>query len=303
VVGLVGCFILSTLVSLSRGGMYATTGTISESTESYRISSSYGHTTPFHISVALPAGYRSAGNKRSRYPVIYVLDPEPVLFTTVVAASRSMAFYSSEQPDSFPKCIVVGVGYPRRTDENIEQYWERIRAMRARDYLPTAGSSAYESAGHSSEFLQFVADQLIPWVDTQFSTNTKQNCLLGSSFSGLFALYTLFKGPDVFRYYIIGSPSIWWDERVILQYENEVAAAHTPPTHPLNASIFMCVGALETTTMKTNAIQLAKRMRIAHPELTLQECTIKGETHHSIKPALVSRGLSFWARALQHQTQ
>eukprot|EP00976_Prorocentrum_cordatum_P030311 617255-Prorocentrum_minimum.AAC.4 len=186
---------------------FTTTATVRELTKVVWMSSAFGQTTEFQISVALPLGYRSRESTSPlsgpRYPVIYVLDPEPVLFSTVVAASRSLVFYSSKQPDKFRESIIVGVGYPRETgkglldyftiipeldvpvrsdsdaadvlvgihvaDEAIEQYWQRIRGMRARDYLPTAGNStAYSSAGHGAEFLQFVADQLVPWVDISY---------------------------------------------------------------------------------------------------------------------------------------
>ena len=63
-------------------------------------------------------------------------------------------------------------------DEEIEQYWERLRDIRARDYLPTAGTPARPNAGHSSEFLQFITDQLIPWVNTTFRVSALRSMCL-----------------------------------------------------------------------------------------------------------------------------
>ncbi|MCK5651939.1 MAG: hypothetical protein KAJ42_11195, partial [Gemmatimonadetes bacterium] len=78
-------------------------------------------------------------------------------------------------------------------------------------------------------------------------------------------LYTLFHAPDSFDRYIVGSPSIWWDEKITMQFEEEYAAAYTD----LPAEVFMSVRLLEedpeipesaTAAMVTNVREMAERL-------------------------------------------
>jgi predicted alpha/beta superfamily hydrolase len=83
---------------------------------------------------------------------------------------------------------------------------------------------------------------------------------------GLFGLYAMFNEPETFSKYIIGSPSIWWANRAIMENANTFIESGAP----LNATVFMGVGALEerdgddaSLATVTNMFQLESILRKA----------------------------------------
>ncbi len=236
----------------------------------------------FRISVALPAGYASGDVS---YPVLYVLDAD-IAFGMAVEYARLLAFGAEVQ-----EVILVGIGY----GASDLQVWGRLRT---RDFTPTSGarnpsvmSIGLDSAatpGGAREFLTFIRNDVQPFIRARYRTVPEQNGVFGDSFGGLFSLYTLFHAPDTFSEYIIGSPSIWWDGRVTLQYEEQYAARHSD----LDASIFMAVGALEETGddsisvaagMVSNIDALARQLRARnYSSFEIETHVFDGETHLSV---------------------
>lgn len=142
----------------------------------------------FEIMVGLPFGYSQSD---SRYKVLYVLDAN-VTFGMVNDIQTLMSF----EPEN-PAMIIVGIGY--------KDFGNWIQ-KRARDYMPSAVSSAPGSGG-ADDFLSFLENQLIPEVDKRFRTNGSK-LIYGHSTAALFGLYTLFQSPGLFEGYIITSPSV-----------------------------------------------------------------------------------------------
>ncbi len=165
--------------------------------------------------------------------------------------------------------------------------------LRNRDYLPTY-NIASEKSGKASCFLDFVKYELIPFINEKYQVIAKDSTLVGDSYSGLFALYALFNQPNMFKRYIIGSPSIYWDNRVILDIESEYSKVNTQ----LNAKVFLSVGELEAVyepvfaNMVGNVEQISKLINSReYKGLELRTHVFKGETHLSVIPATFSRGL------------
>jgi hypothetical protein len=63
----------------------------------------------------------------------------------------------------------------------------------------------------------------------------------GFSFSALFGVYSLLHRPDTFSGYLLGSPSLWWHDRLAFTWEQEYASTH----EDLAARAFLFVGADE----------------------------------------------------------
>jgi len=115
----------------------------------------------------------------------------------------------------------------------------------------------YVGSGGSANFLQFVGKELMPFVNTTYRTIPEDSAICGSSFGGLFALYVLFHQPDTFRRYIIGCPTVWWDESAILNSEKDFAANNTR----LSAKVFMSVGSCESDRMVAGFQEMAGIMQ------------------------------------------
>ena len=128
----------------------------------------------------------------------------------------------------------------------------------------------------------------MPFIRSHYPVNPEDRAIAGSSFGGQFALYTLFHHPDTFNRYIIGSPSVGWDEGVTFAYESDFAANHAD----LSAKVFMSVGALEKEDTIANTQRMARTLlNRGYNGLELTTCIFEHETHLSVAPAAMSRGL------------
>lgn len=173
----------------------------------------------YMISVALPYHYQE--NPDKTYPTIYVLDGD-WYFGMVVDMVRIMNFrvpFCNELPDA----IIVGIGYPN--GETLAEKQVQACHRRMRDFNPVRdeGSEAWHRrqfpineiihSGGGGKFFDFIKDELLPLIETEYRADATNRCLLGHSSGGKFALYTLFTSPTLFHKYVIASPAE--------SYENE----------------------------------------------------------------------------------
>jgi len=224
----------------------------------------------YQISVWLPPDYLDSGKS---YPVLYLLDSN-----TLFGAAANLILpliWSNE----LPELIIVGIGY------DIQSYEDWVR-LRAQDMTPTVVSDVSGSGG-AEKFLNFIKAELIPYVDTNYRTNTADRAILGHSYGGVFILYTLLNEPDVFQRYCAGSPAPEYDERVLFEYEKEFAKSHS--TLPIKLTVI--VGALEeeTTTATEDFCSVLKSRDYGGLELNLQ--VLDGESHMSVIAQVIVKGL------------
>jgi len=179
----------------------------------------------YKIYIHLPTSYTKSD---TTYPVIYGLDAD-IGFGTASEMSTLLAFRKE-----MPEVILVGIAYgayPSQEGNN-----------RVRDYTPTANAE-YPTSGEADKFLSFIRDELIPVIDSTYGTDPNDRTISGASLGGLFSLYVLFEHPGIFKRYKISSPSLWWDDGAIFEYEKRYAEANSD----LPAYVFLSVGDVERT--------------------------------------------------------
>jgi predicted alpha/beta superfamily hydrolase len=69
--------------------------------------------------------------------------------------------------------------------------------------------------GGSAAFRKFIRDELMPEVKRRYRT-TDETAIVGESLAGLFAVETFFLDPDLFDTYIAIDPSLWWNDRKLV---------------------------------------------------------------------------------------
>lgn len=148
------------------------------------------------------------------YPVLYVLDGD-ALFPVIVPTAQGMVMRAEENRAA--PLLVVGVGY---SDQQLLDF-----AARAEDYTPPSsdytqtGDRLSSRFGGAEAFHRFLTAELRQDLQTRgFRINPKEQSLIGHSYGGLFALYTLLRHPDSFRNYLIASPSVWWNRQRIADF-------------------------------------------------------------------------------------
>jgi predicted alpha/beta superfamily hydrolase len=251
----------------------------------------------FIVDVARPAIPTPANQP---LPVIYVLDADGA-FGVAAQAARMLQM---ETP-GLPPVLVVGVGYrysgPKlaraehgawRT-RDFTPSLDRFSAPRTRAALAEAGYEARVRYGGAAAFLAFLTEELRPFVAGRYAINPSDQTLLGMSLGGLFSLYALFKAPAAFNRHLIVSPALWWDERIMFAEE----AAYAEKATDLPAKVFLGVGASEEADGApywpvSNLADMDAALRgRRYPGLHLTHHVFPDETHMSVYPGAVSRGL------------
>lgn len=141
--------------------------------------------------VSLPKNYSS----QKKYPVSYVLDGE-----SLFEGHKDVVNYLSEK-NVIPEMIVVGI----------------VNKNRSSDLTHVSDSTSnFQPNGGGQNFESFIEDELIPYIDSVYST-APFRVLTGHSISGLFATRLALNGPDMFNAFLIIDPAIWWAEMEVLK--------------------------------------------------------------------------------------
>ncbi|NRB40190.1 MAG: alpha/beta hydrolase [Pseudomonadales bacterium] len=195
------------------------------------------------IEVGLPADYNPATEKS--YPVIYLTDGG----THFVAGYGNATYQAIE--GIIPSAIVVGISYDALDGKTPSE----TQLRRFYDLAPTAVTMTQPGSentpplgGGASRFLTAIETELKPFINAHFKVDQDQEIFFGHSLGGTFALTTLFSSPDSFDKYLIVSPSVWWDEDVLFNYEANFAAQHDE----LNKKIYFAVGGNESAPVNFN---------------------------------------------------
>lgn len=134
------------------------------------------------------------GNKMEQksYPVLYLFDAE-INYKPVCGVVDILSRWGT-----IPELIVVGLP----------------NTYRMRDLTPIRDRK-FNIGGSGDNFLRFLKEELIPYIDNYFHTQSFR-ILEGHSISGMFTIYAFTTDTTLFDAYIAVSPSMYWDEQIML---------------------------------------------------------------------------------------
>lgn len=231
----------------------------------------------YKLYVSLPRDYETS---KSRYPVIYVLDADYSF-----AIAHNVVEHLAER-QHLPWAIVVGIAYGGEPD---------YRRNRTRDYTPTHTLEVTAGAQHQKpyqkfsgggpKFRDFLRNELLPLIDRTYRTSGER-VLVGHSYGGLFAAWMLLTAPELFTGYVIVSPSLWYDDRMLFALEQKSR------DKARRGRAYFSAGAMENRVMGSDIEELSRRLR-ARGGVELKTEVMEGETHNSIFPGAFSRGIRF----------
>jgi predicted alpha/beta superfamily hydrolase len=177
--------------------------------------------------VYLPPGY-DAHLARS-FPVLYLHDGQN-LFDGATSFIPGMDWHVGQTADdhiqkgSVEPLIIVGIYNTGKT--------------RLGEYTPTRMPRL--GGGRANRYAKFLLEEVRPFVNKQYRAELapENTGIGGSSLGGLVSLYVGLKEPKIFGKIAALSPSVWWNERVILRF------AATAPVQPLPC-IWLDIGTRE----------------------------------------------------------
>ena len=245
-----------------------------ENTEQFPIESKYVKNEKYIIQVGLPIDYKSSNKS---YPVLYVLDGDKSF-----GMAKEITDWLSWD-NEIKNIIVVGISYGRGTNT----WWEK----RTRDYTQFKDTVYYyyPNAGGGDNFLSFIKNELFPVINKNYRTKQDSNAIIGLSFGALLSSYVLFTQPDMFKYYIIISPSLFWNGNSILKTESDYFVKHKE----LNKTVYMAYGSQDDNDWVIGPTTELIRVIQEHKYASLIFITqvFKGESHISVYPVALTHGL------------
>ena len=152
------------------------------------------------IWVGLPTNY----HKDSSYAVVYILDAEHRFELTYTLTKELF-----ENQSAIPEVIVVGIPHIDRF-HRINDLTFTDSKVDAKGKEDTLGYYNSSMTGNGLFFLQFLENEVLPFVNKQYSTNGF-NTLMGHSIGGYFCTYILplQKSFSAFQIY---DASIWYND-------------------------------------------------------------------------------------------
>lgn len=225
-------------------------------------------------------------NKRPPLDVVYVLDG---WFALGMASAICALQYADLIHPGFAPVLLVGVDYP-----------EGAINARSRDYtMANAVPAAMEEAlstvpqmkpGSADRFLDFLENELDPFIRSNYHTSDKPAAILGDSFGGTFTFYAFLKQSKIFDRYWLGSPGIFSTSAdYIGQVEERLKQ---PLVHP--TKMFLSIGSLEIDggnevyeDLGRSYNRLTKALEKSGDDLSWKSRIYDGYTHTSVfAPAL-----------------
>jgi len=235
-----------------------------------------------------------------KYPVLYLLDGNGHFSSVVGMIERLSSKYSDR---AIPKMIVVGI-------ENTD---------RTRDLTPTKGNSAHpyvseslaEQSGGGENFLKFIKEELMPYIESNSPANSYK-MFVGHSFGGLTVMHAFRHHTSFFNSYIAIDPSMSWSDGVLLSdiksnssrefMENTALYLGIANTIPKEMELNQV---LNDTTVGTEHIKRAFELDAYLRNQQIETFNYKGyyyenDTHGTVPTVTIYDGLRFIFKEYQY---
>ncbi|WMX54755.1 MULTISPECIES: alpha/beta hydrolase [unclassified Peribacillus] len=236
----------------------------------------------YDVKVSLP----KVAPPEKGFPVYYLLDGHAYF----QFGRDVVKLQSRNAPKTFiSPAIVIGIGHHGVNEE--------VNERRFYEFTPPAAQYIYPERlkgrdigihGGAERFLAFLEQELMPVVTQKYQVDVEKQALFGHSLGGLFVLWTLFKRPDLFQYYLASSPSIWWNDHELFTYAEQYYK--NAVTHE-NRKLLITVGS-EETFMVDDANQLFISLQ-SMEQLEVKLYIAPEENHASVVPTIMSRAFRY----------
>jgi uncharacterized protein len=210
------------------------------------------------LAVVTPASY--AGGQQ-RYPVLYLTDGEVQL-----GHARATVEFLARN-GLLPEMVLVGI----------------LNTSRARDLTPTPGSREeqpeFPEAGGGERFLNFIEHELIPAIDARYRT-VPMRLYAGHSFGGLLGVHALLTRPHLFQAVVAASPSVAWDDALLLRETGALKAGQAS----VPRALFVTLGGREASpAVLEDFRRFARAMQaVPWPDFDWAWQVLPGEDHGSV---------------------
>jgi predicted alpha/beta superfamily hydrolase len=218
--------------------------------------------------VYVPPGYAES---QARHPVLYLQDGQNIFNPATAFGGQDwradVTADSMIERGEIDPPIIVGI--------------YNTGARRISEYTPTR-DRRHRKGGKAARYAEMLAREIKPFVDHEYRTvkSAARTAVGGSSLGGLTSLVAGLEYPKVFGQLAILSPSVWWDNKVILKLVQEFR-------YPVRPRIWLDVGTCEGDTPEhclqdTRALREALTAKGWHEGQTLAYHEIEDADHSEL---------------------
>ncbi len=233
----------------------------------------------FVIEIKQPVGAGNPADTEITFPVVYSHD------ALMMMPHMAIGNQLQQLDGKLPGMYTVSINYPYDASPFNQAVWRFADLTADSAMIPGV---PFPLGGGADAFLDFINDELKPFVSSTFQIDESEEYFYGHSLGGLFGLHTLFSRTDTFDKYLISSPSIWWNEKSVVQTALDFIASH----NDLDKRVHMVVGGEETfdgeegeegIDMVQDMKDMARLLKRSHfPSLKISKKVYRGEGHVSV---------------------
>ncbi|WP_162014325.1 alpha/beta hydrolase-fold protein [Kordia algicida] len=199
------------------------------------------------IWIHFPEEHANAALQSRKYPVLYLLDGNSH-FHSVVGMVKQLS-----KSTICPKMIIVGIPNTNRTRDltptkptKVPHYLSRLKV---------------ENSGGGDAFISFIEKELIPYIDKMYATESYR-MFIGHSLGGLTVINTLIQKPELFNAYVAIDPSMWWNDKNLLQKIKKTTFNERYDNKKLFLAIANTMGKnMDTITVKKDTSYTTRHIR------------------------------------------
>jgi uncharacterized protein len=199
------------------------------------------------IWVYVPNSGRADIYLQKKYPVLYLLDGDAHFYSVVGMIEQ---FSTVNGNTVCPEMIVVGIPNTDRT-----------RDLTPTHYIDDMGFGSDTTSGGGENFIAFIEKELMPYIESNYPTEPYR-MLIGHSLGGLTVMNTIVKHKNLFNAYVAIDPSMWWDNKKLLNESREVFAKDSFKGKSLYLAIANTMDeGMDTTRVKSDTAKSTAHIR------------------------------------------
>jgi len=232
----------------------------------------------YTVEITLPPNYDAA----KAYPICYFLD---LMLAEPMMKNISDSLQHNALAGDY---IFVGIKCDDTTKWSIKQRMQDFTPSYREEHDVRIGNkdTSIHISGGASKFLAFLKKEIIPSVEAKYVSVPERRTLFGMSLSGLFATYVMIEDPALFSQYIIGAPSLWYNDREMLKR----LKATKPKKLASLKHVYMGIGDKEVPYMLKQFNEFTVLLEEKNVKVTYE--VYPGKDHVGIWSTLLVKGIS-----------